>query len=174
MNGRAIILCMAWAGAALAQDATNGTDDVAAREAELAAAVLVQENEQLTADVAQLREQMAQLTVSLAEALAELDVERSRAPGETADENSSVVRDGALEVADLRVVDVNPSLKMVVFSGGKASGVKPGLTFTVVRDRTALARVRTIDVRAKIAGAVIEQVSEGKYPEKGDRVILAR
>jgi hypothetical protein len=174
MNAWMIMLGVVCASAVLAEETTNGVDDVAAREAELAAGVLVQENEALTAEVAKLRERMAQLTVSLAEALAELDVERSRAPGAAADEGSRVVRDGALDEADLRVVDINPSLNMIVFSGGKAKGVKAGLVFTVLRERTAVARVRTIDVREKIAGAVVEQAKEGRFPEKGDRVILAR
>lgn len=163
------LLC---AGGVLAQDASNDAAVVTAREAELAATALVVENEQLQSEVAKLRERVGQLTVSLAEAMADLDLERSRRTGEAA--AGGVAGRDALDVAEWSVVDVNRSLNMVVFDGGSARGVKPGLNFTVIRDRKALAKVRTIDVREKIAGARVEETSEGKYPEKGDRVILTR
>jgi hypothetical protein len=140
----------------------------------MAAGLLVQENEQLEMDVARLREQVAQLTVSLAESVAELDLERSRASAGPTGAEPMTAGEGGVDASGLRVIDVNRSLNMIVFDGGSARGVKPGLVFTVVRDRAALARARAVDVRARIAGAVVEDVSEGKYPEKGDRVILAR
>jgi hypothetical protein len=173
MNGRMILLGLALAGSAMAGETTNDAPALAAREAELAAGLLVQQNEALTSEAAKLREQVAQLTVSLAEAMAELDVERSRRPAE-GNAGGEVVASETLEVADLGVVDVNRPLNMVVLSGGGSQGMKPGLRFTVVRDRKAIGRVRTIDVRSKIAGAVVEETSEGTFPEKGDRVILSR
>lgn len=142
------------------------------REAEMAAAALAVENEELRAEVARLREREAQLTVSLAAALAELDLERNRPRGDEA-ETGGAVRE-SVEVGEWSVVDVNRALNMVVFDAGSARGVKPGMRFKVVRDRKALATVRAIDVREKISGALVSDAEGAAYPEKGDRVILAR
>jgi hypothetical protein len=169
-----LVISLALCAGAAAQDATNGLSEAAAREAEKAAVLLVQENERLMGEAARLREQVARLTVSLAEAVAELDVERSRMPPGGEAGGGAAARAGDVDASDLRVLDVNRPLNMVVFGGGTDRGVKPGMVFAVLRDRAVVARVRTVDVRAKIAGAVMEDVSEGRYPEKGDRVILAR
>lgn len=139
----------------------------------MTATALAEQNERLETELAGLRERVGQLTVSLAEAMAELDVERSRPRGEEAGQTETAGRD-ALDVVEWTVVDVNRGLNMVVFDGGAIRGVKPGLRFKIVRDRKSLATARAVDVREKISGALIEEVGGDAYPQKGDRVLLAR
>lgn len=140
-------------------------------EDRLAARALAIENEQLRAAVARLEEKQAELTVSLAEALAELDLARAReaqAPAATPRRATDGVRAG-----EVKVLDVNPALRMVVLDAGRAAGVEPGVVFAVVREGRTVARLRVVDVRERIAGAVLDGVTQVTL-QRGDRAVLSR
>ena len=62
---------------------------------------------------------------------------------------------------------------MVILSGGAQEGLKPGMTFAVVNGDRVVARVRVVDVREKIAGAVVEERDGKSYPQVRDRAVMA-
>ena len=126
-----------------------GRGGAVAQEALLAAPVLAEENERLRGQVAVLEALVGELTVSLAEARFERDrlgVQVERLPAQAA---------GAADLTAeaMAVVDANRGLGLVVLDAGLADGVKPGMVFGVLRADEVIARVRTVDVRERIAGA---------------------
>lgn len=162
----------AWAGRPRKESASNDAARVetAAREALLAAPVLAEENARLREQVAALEALVGELTVSLAEARFERDrlgVAAERLPAQAGGA-------GDLAATALAVVDANRALGLVVLDGGTAAGVRPGMVFGVVRADEAIARVRAVDVRERIAGAKVEALTTDAYPERGDRAVVWR
>ena len=164
------------AGAVLcARAADDG--NVAGREAQLAAAVLVKQNEALRAEVNRLREEVAKMTVALAQAKAELDEAKVAKGGNAAQQNATTVVPDAGGAATVtaeswQITDVNPDLKLVVLDSGRASGLKQGMMVYALRGEKPAARLRVVDVRDRMTGAVIEEILGAGSPEKGDRVVL--
>ena len=145
-----------------------------AEEAEWAASALSAEKEKLETEVVDLRMRVKELTVSLAEAMAELDavnVSREMAP---ITESHVALADEGLTRTDIRLADVNADLNMVVLNAGSLDGVKLGMKFTILRENRAAARVRVVDVRDRMAGAVVEKQYMVTFPEKEDRVMMGR
>lgn len=141
----------------------------AAQEALLAAPLLAAENARLREQVAALEALVGELTVSLAEARFERDrlgVQVERLPAAA----------GAAELAAtaMAVLDVNRGLGLVVLDAGTAAGIRPGMVFGVLRADEVIARVRTVDVRERIAGAKVEALTSDVYPERGDRAVVWR
>ncbi len=60
----------------------------------------------------------------------------------------------------------------MVLDAGETAGSGAGMQFGVTRQKKAIGRVRVVDVRDEIAGAVVEEVQNGLYPRKGDAVVL--
>lgn len=168
----AALALLLWIPAARAEtNGVQGTAGVLVEEDRLAARALAVENEQLRAAVARLEEKQAELTVSLAEALAELDLARAReaqAPAANARRALDGVRAG-----ETKVLDVNAALRMVVLDAGRSAGVEPGVVFAVVREGRAVARLRVVDVRERIAGAVLDGATQVTL-QRGDRAVLSR
>ncbi len=84
---------------------------------------------------------------------------------------------GSIDVAameTLRVLDVNRQLRMVIISGGYREGLRPGMRFALMRGSESTARVRVIDVRGAISGAVIEQERSRRSAAVADRPVLLR
>ena len=168
-----VLACLWTLGAsgAASEGATGAAAPAVLEEERQAARELAVENERLRGEVARLQEKQAELTVSLAEALAELDLARAR---EAAAPTAAPRRSGeAVRVSDARVLDVNPALRMAVLDAGQAAGVEPGVSFAVVREGRVVTRLRVVDVRERIAGAV----QEGTGPlavQRGDRAVLGR
>ena len=75
---------------------------------------------------------------------------------------------------EIKILDVNRALKMVIVSGGARQGMKPGMVFMTMRGDKGVARVRVVDVRKLISGAVIEELESGGYPEQNDRLVIMR
>ena len=152
--------------------------NVAEHEARLAAAALVRQNEALRAEVGRLREEVAKLTLSLAQAKAEVDesgVGRSAAGGHetrVGDEGQNRGGSDSVLAESWKITDVNPDLKLVVLDSGRASGLKQGMMLYALRGDRPAARLRVVDVREHMAGAVIEANLGFGNPEKGDRVVL--
>lgn len=157
-------------GAADEAVATQAVSGTAALEAALTGPVLVAEQARLLARVEELEAQVRDLTVSLAEARFEAD--RLRLQGERLPAGGAPA--AALHGPDAVVLDVNRGLGLVVLDAGLAAGLRPGLMLGLVRGDQVVARVRTVDVRERITGALIEALTTDAYPEPGDRAVVWR
>jgi hypothetical protein len=71
-----------------------------------------------------------------------------------------------------RIIDVNKELQLVVMNLGRANGVAIGMPFLVMQSDTVIARVKVVDVREKISGALIERTEKSAHIGVGDRVKL--
>ncbi len=144
--------------------------DLVTSEARLVTVRLAQENAELRRAVAELTRRIRQLSVALAEAQAGLDVQEAR--------RTAAATPPAVEPLDapreMRLVDVNTELGLVILDQGARQGVRYGLPLTVLRDRRRVARIRVVDVRERIAGAAVEETARGDYPQTGDRAVLIR
>ena len=74
-------------------------------------------------------------------------------------------------MTDGTVIGVKADLALVVMNLGSKQGVKVGTPFQIVRNDKLIGSVRVVDVREKIAGAVIQNLSSEKDQIKvGDRL----
>ncbi len=126
-------------------------------------------------EVELLRRQVKYLTEALATTKAEVDGLMARLDNrayETAG-GMAVMRsdDAMMRAKEYRILDVNKDLGMVVLSGGRQDGVKPGVQFAVMQKDRAVATVRVVDVRAAVAGAVIQKTGWA-FPRVQDRAIV--
>lgn len=70
---------------------------------------------------------------------------------------------------DARVVDSKEDLSLLVANVGSINGVKVGMPFRILRDGQLIGNAKVIDVRERISGAVIQNLSsENTRVEKGD------
>jgi hypothetical protein len=70
---------------------------------------------------------------------------------------------------DAQVVDFKEDLSLLVANVGTANGVKVGMPFKILRDGQLIGNAKVIDVRERISGAVIQNLSsENTRVEKGD------
>jgi hypothetical protein len=83
-----------------------------------------------------------------------------------------VVSRSPRNLLDGRVADASGDLSLVALDIGREHGVKAGMQFSLVRDGAWLARVRVLDVRARVSGAVVEEVKTGESPRAGDRLMI--
>jgi hypothetical protein len=128
----------------------------------------------VTGEVVELRRQVKYLSSALAAARIEADAHSSvqgarammPADGGIGEGNGRKIPE------NVRVVDVNGELRMVVVGSGRRQGIAPGMVFAVLRDGRRVSRVRIVDVRPAVAGAVIEETVPGFFPLAGDRVLL--
>jgi hypothetical protein len=89
---------------------------------------------------------------------------------------ASVVEGGAAQatLTDAMVISIKDELSLVVTNVGVRHGVKVGMPFQVIRDNREVGIVRIVDVREKIAGAVIQNLSSEKEKiQVGDRLKVA-
>ncbi len=73
-----------------------------------------------------------------------------------------------------QVVSLNWSLQLAVINLGSEQGVRLGMPFLVMRDDRVIARLKVVEVRKKISGAVIELIDRGNAVKVGDRVRLTK
>ena len=69
-------------------------------------------------------------------------------------------------LTDARVVSMKEEFSLIIANVGSRDGVKIGMPFQVVRDNKFIARVRVVDVRERISGAVVEEYSSNKEKVK--------
>lgn len=75
------------------------------------------------------------------------------------------------DLMDGSVISVKDEWSLVVGNLGEKQGVKIGMPLRVVRDDKTIARLRVVDVRQKICGAVIQEMdSEREKIKVGDRL----
>lgn len=157
---------------AAAKQAARGAE-VDSQESRTALLDLAERNEELKAEVGSLERHTRRLTESLAAVRAEADVYRARMNREDVDVDLIPLGRELEPAGGVRVSDTSRELRMVVLDEGAAQGVRPGMVFSVLRGDRVIARVRTVDVRRNVSGAVVEE-RDGVMPERGDRVIPGR
>ena len=76
-------------------------------------------------------------------------------------------------LSDAMAISVKEDLSLVVMNLGSKQGVKIGMPFRVMRDDRLIGTVQVIDVRERIAGAIIQNLSSEREPIKvGDRLVV--
>ena len=141
-------------------------------EARLTAPVLAERNISLGQKVAALEDRIDLLTATLAFERAEQDIRMVKDIRAEMAAGLSAGKAGLEPATDVRVVDANRDLGMIVLNAGTVDGIRPGMWFYVLREDRMVARVRTTVVRERIAGAALEEAEAGEYPKAGDRVVL--
>ena len=68
------------------------------------------------------------------------------------------------------IVSVKEDLALIIANIGIRHGVRLGMPFDVIRDQTVIGTVRIVDVRDKIAGALIQNLSDRETVKVGDRL----
>jgi hypothetical protein len=72
-------------------------------------------------------------------------------------------------LSDAIVIETKAEISLVVANVGKSHGVKVGMPFNVLRDGKVINQVKVVDVREKISGAVIQNLtSEAGTVRRGD------
>ncbi|HUJ08759.1 MAG TPA: hypothetical protein VL171_01915 [Verrucomicrobiae bacterium] len=79
---------------------------------------------------------------------------------------------GTLEFAT--VLDVNPSLRLVVLNVGMLEGVRVGMPLVVLRGDRVVAELKVVEVRPRICGALIERVEKKVILKAGDTARVTR
>ncbi len=101
-------------------------------------------------------------------ALAAAKPAAAKAPSPTVAEPVAPTLDSA------QVVSLNWSLELAVINLGSEQGVRLGMPFAVIRGTRVIARLKVVEVRKKISGAVIETMDRGNAVKVGDRVRLTK
>ncbi len=113
--------------------------------------------------------QVRVLSAALAAARSESDGLRARLDGRVL----GAAPAAALPEGGARVLEANRELGLVVMDAGARQGVRAGMVLMAMRGPKPLARVRIVDVRRRVAGAVVEDVLPGSpYPGPGDRLVV--
>jgi hypothetical protein len=74
-------------------------------------------------------------------------------------------------ISDGMAISVKDDLSLVVMNLGSRQGVRVGMPFQVIRAGKLIGNVRVVDVREKIAGAVVQNLFSEKVPIKvGDHL----
>lgn len=97
------------------------------------------------------------------------EVERTKALLAATEQPQAATQKSAQStLQDARVLDVNPSLRVVVLNVGLLHGARVGMPFMVTRGDRVIAQVRVVEVRRRICGAVIENVEGHVKVAAGD------
>ncbi len=76
-------------------------------------------------------------------------------------------------ITDAMAISVKEDLSLVVINLGSQQGVKVGMPFRVMRGENIIGNVQVVDVREKIAGAIIQNLSSEREQIKvGDRLVV--
>jgi hypothetical protein len=144
---------------------------IEAEEARAAVKQLLKQQDKLLQEKLDYQKQVARLSASLARMQAEFD--RITVEDESAEVGPSeqVATNSKRSVFDGRVIDYQVDLNMVVLDIGAKSGVKSGMQFSLVQEGRGIGRVRVMDVRSDLSGAVIEILKDTEEPIRGIRVI---
>jgi hypothetical protein len=82
--------------------------------------------------------------------------------------------DRGLAPSVIYVVASDERIGMAVLSAGAGQGVRPGLLYRVVRDGRVVARLRTVIVRERVAGAKVLDEGREVFPGIGDQAVLGQ
>jgi len=78
---------------------------------------------------------------------------------------------GARDAEQPRLLDVNRALRVAVLDRGARHGVRAGMWYAVMRNGVSVGVVQVIDVREKVAGAVVLSQEKGVFPEADDKLM---
>jgi hypothetical protein len=68
-----------------------------------------------------------------------------------------------------KIIDIQENTELIVANVGASNGVKLGMSFSILRDNKKIASAYVIDVRDKISGATIQNLTSESMPvESGD------
>lgn len=116
--------------------------------------------------------------IQRAQALAEAErVKRTLAAEKPAAKKmlpAAVQQTAAPTLESAQVLSLNWSLQLAVINLGSEQGVRLGMPFAVMRGDRVIARLKVVEVRKKISGAVIELIDRGNAVKVGDRVRLTK
>lgn len=143
-----------------------------AEEARLTVTRLVETNKKLVQENLELKKRITIVSDSFASAQAELDLKRAEMDGGALGPPLPVATRAPRNLNDGRVADANPELALVALDLGREHGVKAGMKFSLVRDGAWVGRVRVLDVRARVSGALVEETKPGESPKAGDRLMI--
>lgn len=87
---------------------------------------------------------------------------------------AAVQQTAAPTLESAQVLSLNWSLQLAVINLGSEQGVRLGMPFAVMRGDRVIARLKVVEVRKKISGAVIELIDRGNAVKVGDRVRLTK
>jgi hypothetical protein len=74
-------------------------------------------------------------------------------------------------ITDAAVISIKEELSLIVANVGSKHGVKVGMPFTVLRNNLIIGTIRVVDVRDRIAGALVQNLtSEKEKIRVGDRL----
>ncbi len=123
-----------------------------------------------------LQRQVRYLAEALANVRAESDALKARLDRKRFDEAGGSGTEIAVDPSvswgrDYKILEINEELGIAVLNAGRRQGIRPGLQFAVMHGDRAIATVRVIDVRAEIAGAVLQK-THGAHPRAQDRAVL--
>ena len=71
-------------------------------------------------------------------------------------------KQSAATLSNAQVIGVKTELGLIVANIGSKQGVKIGMPFKIKRNSKQIGLVRVVDVREKIAGAVIQEIDSAK------------
>jgi hypothetical protein len=72
-------------------------------------------------------------------------------------------------LVNAKIIDIQENTELLVANVGASNGVKLGMTFSILRDNKKIASAYVIDVRNKISGATIQNLTSESMPvESGD------
>jgi hypothetical protein len=147
------------------------TSRIEAEEAQTAVKQLLKQQDRLLQEKLDYQKQVARLSASLARMQAEFDRQLVRDESAEVGPSVRVATKSNRSLFDGRVSDFQGDLNMVILDIGAESGVKSGMQFSLVQEGQGIGRVRVIDVRPGLSGAVIEILKETEEPLRGIRVI---
>lgn len=73
-------------------------------------------------------------------------------------------------ITDSVVISVKDELALIVANVGTRQGVRLGMPFEVVRGDAVIGAIRVVDVRDKISGALVQNLSQNETIKVGDRL----
>lgn len=73
-------------------------------------------------------------------------------------------------LTDSMVVSVKDEFALIVANVGLRHGVRLGMPFQIVRDDAVIGTIRIVDVRDKISGALVQNLSQNETVKVGDRL----
>lgn len=142
-----------------------------AQEARRVILRLSEENERISEEVLDLKKQLRRITAFLASTRAELDQYKLTDPDHAGGIQYRVAAGDSALPNTIELLAVNREMHMAVLNAGASKGVRSGMKFAVMRGNRRVAALLTVDVRAHVAGAIMEDIADGNYPVSGDRVI---
>jgi hypothetical protein len=72
------------------------------------------------------------------------------------------------------VIEVNPSLRLVVLNVGLVQGARVGMPLVVLRGDRVVAELKIVEVRPQICGALVERVEKKVTVKAGDKAMVTK